>query len=53
MSTGGIYGVGRRLTIDESKIFIKNRFKECTEEGELGISEIKVDLLCKITFTMI
>lgn len=53
VSTGGLYGVGRRLTIEESKIFIRNRFREGSEGGELGISEIKVDLLCKITYTMI
>jgi hypothetical protein len=51
VSTGGLFGVGRRLTIEESKIFIRNRFREGSEGGELGISEIKVDLLCKITYT--
>jgi hypothetical protein len=53
MSTGGLFGVGRRLSINESKIFIRNRFREGSEGGELGISEIKVDLICKITYTMI
>lgn len=42
------------MSEEESKNFIKNRFmKENSQKNDLLISEIKVDLLCKITFTYV
>ena len=38
------------MTTEESKQFVRSRF---SEQGDLRISEIKADLLCKISFTYV